>query len=346
MKPTLNQRKVDQWEVQRIIAAVESGELDLDTEYQRDTIWSKERKSLLIDSILKDVDIPKIYLAHFPKEKRYECIDGKQRIASILDFSSGALQLESGESFTELRNKDPFLGYKLTVSVIQNPTNDDIVELFRRLNIGVPLNGGEMIHAMRGELRDFIFHTIGKSGPFIGRLGIKAYRFSRETALAQIIINSLPFRGGEFRRARYEDVRAFLKEPNNTKFDVSTRKKVGKIQNTLKELESIFGDRAPRLNRKSVIVSAYLFCEYMLEKGSTKDIKKFPEFYIKLLDEMKVQAELHKNHKVPTKEILLNEFQKNLQQASAEGYSLERRHKFLTKAFVHYIKTGEIIGDK
>ena len=61
---------------------------------------------------------------------------------------------------------------------------------------------------------------------------------------------------------------------------------------------------------------------------------------------MKEQANLIKAYKTPTKKILLEEFQKNLQQASVEGYSLKRRQEFLEKAFAHYFKKGEIIGDK
>lgn len=341
-------RRVEPWPVKDLISKVESGELDLDTEYQRDIIWSKEKKALLIDSILNDIDIPKIYLAYFAKEKRYECIDGKQRIASIIEFYNNNLQATAGEYYKNLSNNRIFLDYEFAVTIIQNPTKEEISELFKRLNIGTPLNGGEQINAMRGDLKDFIFKEIGRNGPFVGKVGMKEYRFSREIALAQMVINSLPFREREkeFVRARYEDIRAFLERESHKKFDASTKKKITKIQTTLKKVEDAFGNDIAKLNRKSAIVSAYLFCELMIEKKKEKDLTKFAEFYLKLLDEMKQQADLIKAYKTPTKKILLEEFQKNLQQASVEGYSLKRRQEFLEKAFAHYLKKGEIIGDK
>ena len=270
-------RVVDSWPVKDLISRVESGELDLGTEYQRDIIWPKEKKALLIDSILNNIDIPKIYLAYFAKENRYECIDGKQRIASVLEFYSNDLQATAGERYKNLPNNRIFLDYEFSVTIIQSPAKEEISELFKRLNFGKPLNSGEQINAMIGDLKDFIFSKnkgVGRDGPFIGKVGMKEYRFSREIAIAQIVINSLPFREkkDKFVRARYEDIRAFLERDGHKKFNSSTEKRVGKVLATLKKVEDAFGDSTPKLNRKSAIVSAYLFCEMMIEKKREKKL--------------------------------------------------------------------------
>lgn len=56
-------------------------------EYQREkSLWTDEKKSLLIDSILRDIDIPKLYF-NILKDKNIEVIDGQQRLWSIWDFS-------------------------------------------------------------------------------------------------------------------------------------------------------------------------------------------------------------------------------------------------------------------
>lgn len=346
MKKVDNKKRiVELWSANDLISRIESGELDLDTEYQRDVIWSREKKELLIDSMLNDIDIPKIYLAHLAKDKKYECIDGKQRIASVLDFYNNKIQSISGESYKEISDKNIFLDYQFSVTIIQNPTNEDISELFYRLNYGDPLNGGERINAITGKMRDFVFVTIGKNGPFLRNLGIRAgerYRFSRETALAQMIINSLFFReGNEFTRARYEDLRDFFLKYKN--FDAVTQKKSLRISSILKDIEKVFDKDAERLNRKAAVVSAYLFCEEIIEKRGGKNLKDFPKFYLQLLDEMKQQAEKIKNYEIPSKKDLLDKFQHNLQQASAEGYSIQRRHDFLKEKFDSYLKTGKII---
>ena len=62
--------------------------IDLDADYQRDKIWSTKEHEDLLDSILVDIDIPKIYLAKVKDNKQfdYECIDGKQRMSTLLKF--------------------------------------------------------------------------------------------------------------------------------------------------------------------------------------------------------------------------------------------------------------------
>lgn len=346
MTKSNKKRNVEFWKTKDIIAEVESGKIDLDTEYQREMIWAKDKKSLLIDSILHDIDIPKIYLAFFPKDNHYECIDGKQRIASILEFYDKKLKTSSGEYITELRDDKDFFDYEFSVSIITNPRDEDISTLFYRLNLGDLLNGGERIHAMRGDMRNFIFNTIGENGPFIGKVGMRSYRFSRETALAQMLINSIFFRERDsFVRARYEDLFEFLKKDENKSFSKEVVQKVKKMEDILKEIEKVFGENISRLSRKSAIVSLYLFCEEIIVNDKGKNLSDFPIFYLQLLGEMKEQADLIKNYKEPTKKVLLEKFQKNLQQASVEGYSIQRRHEFLRDAFEHYLKTGKIIGD-
>ncbi len=346
MNKNLKKRSVPLWPTKDLISANESGDLDLGTEYQRDVIWPKSKQMLLIDSMLKDIDIPKIYLAYFTKEKKYECIDGKQRIASILGFYNNNLPEISGEYYNKLQDKSTFLDYEFSVSIIADPTDEEISELFFRLNIGTPLNGGERINAMRGDMRNFIFETIGEKGAFIGKVGMKEYRFSREIAIAQMILNSLFFRKkDEFVRARYEDIYKFLLQKENVHFDSSIKGKVNKFRSTLAEVENVFDKSAFKLKRKSAIVSAYLFCEEIIEKKSGKGLKEFPAFYLRLLDEIKQQADLIKKYQIPKKKRLLDEFQIYLQQASAEGYSVKRRHKFLRDAFAYYLKNQTILGD-
>src|SRR5580693_6314975 len=62
--------------------------IDLDADYQREKIWSRKNQEELLDSILQNIDIPKMYLARVEGDKNfdYECIDGKQRMATLLSF--------------------------------------------------------------------------------------------------------------------------------------------------------------------------------------------------------------------------------------------------------------------
>src|ERR1700690_2630461 len=62
--------------------------IDLDADYQREVIWSRSNQEQLIDSILQGIDIPKLYLMQVKDNENvdFECIDGKQRMSSLLNF--------------------------------------------------------------------------------------------------------------------------------------------------------------------------------------------------------------------------------------------------------------------
>lgn len=62
--------------------------IDLDADYQREKIWSRKNQEELLDSIIQDIDIPKLYLAEVQSDDNFEfeCIDGKQRMTTLLDF--------------------------------------------------------------------------------------------------------------------------------------------------------------------------------------------------------------------------------------------------------------------
>src|SRR6266702_1663740 len=62
--------------------------IDLDADYQREKIWSRKQQLELIDSIVQNIDIPKMYLAKVQGNENFdfECIDGKQRMATLLSF--------------------------------------------------------------------------------------------------------------------------------------------------------------------------------------------------------------------------------------------------------------------
>src|SRR5580693_4001845 len=83
--------------------------IDLDADYQREKIWSRKNQEELLDSIIQDIDIPKLYLAKKESAETFdfECIDGKQRMMTLLDFykpetgSDNPLRLKvAGEKYT------------------------------------------------------------------------------------------------------------------------------------------------------------------------------------------------------------------------------------------------------
>jgi hypothetical protein len=338
--------------------------IDLDADYQREKIWSRGDQEKLIDSIIQNIDIPKIYLARIENKENFEfeCIDGKQRMTALLNFfkpehsADGPLTVRVfGERFTykDLREEHSTLadkvdGYELTFVIYPQMDDDEFIrEIFRRLQLGVRLNSGELLKSHSGALRDFIYKEMGKDAPFLRYTKLSEKRFSRQFTLAQICINSFSrSESGNFVRARYDDLENLFKD----KYDLEQNDKdLERIRTVLKIMEKHFGDNAKNISSRAVAISAYLFSEGLYLQKRAAHIDQFAEFYVKLLDEIKQNLRLLSQFRPPTNTTVLEQFQKYISQASVESYAIKRRESFLENAFQYYTNSktkGKIIGQR
>ena len=108
--------------------------------------------------------------------------------------------------------KKTLFNYKFTMSIITEATEDELRLLFLRLQLGTPLNAGEKLHAMSGDMQKFVF-DVGKNHPFFEKVDIPERRFAKETVFAQICINSF-YRSlkGSFYAARFSDLKGFVEQ--------------------------------------------------------------------------------------------------------------------------------------
>ncbi len=166
--------------------------ITVDDEFQRGAVWSAAQQALLIDSILRGFDIPKIFLRKLPdgSPRLFSVIDGKQRLTAIWSFLRDGFPLLrkvdpfpiigslGGKRWSELPDdaKDKLQFANLTVSRIEDATVDEVRELFLRLQKGAPLNAAETRNAAAGPVRDFIANKLA-SHPVWGFTGIRQTRF-------------------------------------------------------------------------------------------------------------------------------------------------------------------------
>ena len=327
--------------------------IDLDADYQREKIWSRKDQEKLLDSIIENIDIPKLYLARVKDDEQfdYECIDGKQRMTTLLSFlkpepaEDNPLTLRiKGEKYTYKRLKEelPGLaekleGFELTFVIYPGSVTEDeefLREIFRRLQLGVRLNSGELLKTFTGTLRDFIYKSIGNNGPFLRFTKLSEKRFSRPFTLAQICINSFARNeNGEFVRARYDDLADFINDNYGLR---KNDENLIRIKEVLQIMDSCFKRKAESISSRAAAVSAYLFVEELYVSGKGESVPEFVKFYVKLLEQIKDNMELLSQYKKPTNPLILEDFQKYILQASVEPYSIKRRHQFLVKAFQYY----------
>ncbi|MFC3679801.1 DUF262 domain-containing protein [Bacterioplanoides pacificum] len=142
-----------------------------DPPYQRRSVWSDEKQSYFIDSLLRNFPIPPIFLHRKIDEDTgkisFDVIDGKQRLTAISRFIAGDISssneygsedendILSGVNFSDLGKREDLRGHKtsfwkydLPIEYI-DPSDEGLIEMvFDRLNRnGEPLKGQELRNA-------------------------------------------------------------------------------------------------------------------------------------------------------------------------------------------------------
>jgi hypothetical protein len=134
--------------------------LELSPDFQRNPVWLQQQKEYLIETILLELPIPEIYMVNrvMPTgESTYIIVDGQQRLRTIIEFLTEELVIKkrlnsfSGvKSFRDLgdQEKQRFFRYPLVVRDLEDSGDDEIRNLFQRLNkFSVTLNEQELRNA-------------------------------------------------------------------------------------------------------------------------------------------------------------------------------------------------------
>ena len=87
-----------------IVSMLDSGDYQLDPEFQRRHRWNPLQKSRLIESFIMNVPIPPIFL-YEDTYSHYQVMDGLQRLTAIYDFYTDNLNLEGLQEWSELNGR-------------------------------------------------------------------------------------------------------------------------------------------------------------------------------------------------------------------------------------------------
>lgn len=136
----------------------ETGTLDLTPKFQRRGVWSPAARSFFIDTLLRQMPVPPIYIRIVQSEDRKrsirQVIDGQQRISCVLDYLNGKFRLSrtlfgpwSGKTFDDLPadQKELITTHTFSSELFHGISDSDVLQIFERLNTySIPLNSQEL----------------------------------------------------------------------------------------------------------------------------------------------------------------------------------------------------------
>lgn len=167
-----------QWTPKALCNQMKKGNINFDCAVQRGLVWDIEKKSLLIHSLIYGYPIPAFYFTR-NSDGSYDSLDGKQRSNAIYEFMNNEFALTentppvydpncikseerkpediSGMFFDNLPEwaQEEIKTYSLTIYYFEEVSEEEIRELFRRLNNGKPLNSIEMTRSQAKSIKKF-----------------------------------------------------------------------------------------------------------------------------------------------------------------------------------------------
>ena len=149
------------YRINDIVGWNERKELVLSPDFQRRKVWNIQGKSYLIDTIVKGMPMPQIFIRErvHPLERRTvrEVVDGQQRISAILDFIDGKFTVLSAHNSSIARKKydalpesiqRAILSFPLSVNILSTNDDAEVLDIFARINsYSIVLNPQEKLNA-------------------------------------------------------------------------------------------------------------------------------------------------------------------------------------------------------
>lgn len=313
-------------------------------DFQREEVWPDSKKQILIDSILRGWHLPKFY---FKKgaDGEFECVDGQQRLNAIFEFFDGKISLSgdapgklAGASYRDLDDEasDAFDDFELEVEEIEDASDEDLEELFRRLQLGTPLNTAEKLNAVMGELRTFC-HDCARMTFFSEKLPIKNTRYAHFEIIARWAFIEARSIQPQMRLKQLEE---FFKA--NRKFS-KTSELAKNLEAAIDFMDAAF-EKAPTFiaNRANTLSVCMLASDIVSAGLTTKEnAKTFASFLRRFFSDL--STEVQKGVKANDPDLLL--YQQSISAGSTGGDSIRSRINVLSRRLVlEHVEFAPILG--
>lgn len=284
----------------------DDGELILNPNFQRGSVWAPQARSYLIDSILRGYPIPKLLIrTSVDRDTRRtirDVVDGQQRLRTIIDFSEGKLALGTkAKEFRGLRyadldpeQKDSFLAYKLTCEQLINASDEDVLEVFVRINsYAVPVSEAELRNArFDNDFSELVKETV-KAVPELWRLGVISERDRVRMVDQSVIAELYAFMDRGVIDGSEADITRFYTHVRTTpRHELPDQEVLNKtIQVAVELLDGLKGEPLVQRPHLLMLVAALLYAQGNLPEGKL-DYTNVPPAGSLLADEDKARQSL------------------------------------------------------
>lgn len=304
-------------------------------DWQREDVWDVDRQERLIDSILRGWHLPKLYFLRPTDDDTYfEVVDGQQRLLTIWGFFDGNITLSHATSsayggartYTDLPTsvQDAFDDFELQYEEIFDASDDEIAELFQRLQLGVPLTADEKLNATPGGLRDFC-QLLAQHSLFQSKV---SFQNRRSVALGVCVRFAYLEIQGVPNQLRLPELQRLLAEYAGftTPAPVATR-----MQDAVSLLDAGFPERSPALRNRSTVLSLLRLAARLVESGATiEDAPAFAEFVSAFMTTLRQEVE---KGSASTERDFIN-FQQTVAGNLTSGKVIGTRERILTKRYL------------
>lgn len=257
--------------------------------YQRGEVWKYRKKALLIDSILRGIDIPKIYLRKIENgAHEYEIADGQQRLGAIFSYLENDFKLlDDEEKGLDLKKiSDSIVGgkkfenldeifqnlikdYEVNIAIIEETNNYEIRTLFGRLQEGEPLVPAEKRNAIISRAGTIIDNFV-LNNKFFQNSKIPAARYKQQDylshALALFFYGNLKPLKASLLLELYLDKKVDCSQAN--------QKKISQILDVMHDLDQLSNTK---IYKKFHFIDIFLFLHQNTSKLKEINIKKFAQ---------------------------------------------------------------------
>lgn len=311
----------------------------IDSTYQREAgAWNKYDEQYLIDTILRGFGMPAIFI-HKRDGFNY-IVDGQQRINTIWKYKDNKLPLNqeiSDDIINAKENKDfndgnpsyyynelseewqdVFDSYPLLIIKLDEYSDEEVRELFKRLQRGKPLSPGEILNAYPGDIvltmRELAGHKF-----FLDIINAGNTRYRHNHIAAQLMFLEDQGIKTIHPKALYE----FFEKNKNLDKKNNTYKSVNRVLNYITQS---FETKSPEI-KGAWIITLYLLTSYLLKNYSMKDQKgNLKNFMIDFYDKIS-KAQLSRNQD-------LTDFRDAISKSTTDMRTIQLRHDIILKRFV------------